>query len=251
MSGSLLADYEIGQKQAVEGGLPSDGELIKTIVTTNMVDSIAKFYGIKVTECLTGFKWIGKEILRMETTGKGQYLFGFEESYGCLIGTHARDKDGIVASMALCEAAAFYKSQGKTLCDAMLDMYEKYGYYKDNVIAITHKGIEGLAKIKSIMDTLRSNPPKQFGDYKVLVTRDYQEDVITDLATGETKTTGIPKSNVLYYEMEDDAWLAVRPSGTEPKIKLYYGVVGDDMADAEKKSEELGEQVKALLDKLG
>ena len=250
MSGSLLADYEIGEKKAVDGGLPADGELIKTIVTTNMVDAIAKYYGIKVTECLTGFKWIGKEILRMETSGKGQYLFGFEESYGCLIGTHARDKDGIVASMALCEAAAFYKAQGKTLWDAMLAMYEKYGYYKDNVISITHKGIEGLAKIKSIMDTLRANPPKAFGEFKVLVTRDYQEDVICDLATGEKKPTGIPKSNVLYYEMEDDVWLAVRPSGTEPKIKLYYGVVGSDMADAEKKSEALGEQVKALLDTL-
>ena len=251
MSGSLLADYEIGQKKAVEGSLPEDGELIKTIVTTNMVDAMAKYYGVKVTECLTGFKWIGKEILRMETSGKGQYLFGFEESYGCLIGTHARDKDGIVASMALCEAAAFYKAQGKTLWDAMLEMYEKYGYYKDAVIAITHKGIEGLAKIKNIMETLRNNAPTQLGDYKVLVTRDYQEDVIRDLSTGETKPTGIPKSNVLYYEMEGDAWLAVRPSGTEPKIKLYYGVVGKDMADADEKSAKLGEQVKAMLDKLG
>ena len=250
MSGSLLADYEIGQKQAIEGSLPADGEVIKTIVTTNMVDAMAKHYGIKVTECLTGFKWIGKEILRMETTGKGQYLFGFEESYGCLIGTHARDKDGIVASMALCEAAAFYKAQGKTLWDAMLEMYEKYGYYKDAVIAVAHKGIEGLAKIKSIMENLRNNPPKTIGDYKVLKTRDYDKDEIVDLATGEKTTTGIPKSNVLYYEMEGDAWLAVRPSGTEPKIKLYYGVVGDSLDDADKKSVTLGEQVKALLDSL-
>ena len=250
MSGSLLADYEIGQKKAVDGSLPADGELIKTIVTTNMVDSIAKYYGIKVTECLTGFKWIGKEILRMETTGKGQYLFGFEESYGCLIGTHARDKDGIVASMALCEAAAFYKAQGKTLWDAMLEMYEKYGYYKDAVIAVAHKGIEGLAKIKSIMENLRNNPPAEIGGYKVLKTRDYDKDEIVDLATGAKTTTGIPKSNVLYYEMEGDVWLAVRPSGTEPKIKLYYGVVGDNLEDADQKSEKLGEQVKALLDSL-
>ena len=250
MSGSFLADYEIGQKQAIDGSLPADGELIKTIVTTNMVDAMAKHYGIKVTECLTGFKWIGREILRMETTGKGQYLFGFEESYGCLIGTHARDKDAIVASMALCEAAAFYKTQGKTIWDAMLEMYEKYGYYKDAVISITHKGIEGLEKIKNIMNTLRENPPSQFGDYKVLVTRDYDKDVITDLATGQTKPTGIPKSNVLYYELDDDAWLAIRPSGTEPKIKLYYGVVGSDLDDADKKSAKLGEEVKALLDKL-
>ncbi len=251
MSGSFLADYEIGQKLAVEGKLPEDAEMIKTIVTTNMVDAIAKHYGVKVTECLTGFKWIGREILRMETTGKGQYVFGFEESYGCLIGTHARDKDAIVASMALCEAAAFYKAQGKTIWDAMLDMYEKYGYYKDNVIAITHKGIEGLEKIKNIMTTLRENPPAAFGDYEVLVTRDYDRDIIKNVKTGEESPTGIPKSNVLYYELNDDAWLAIRPSGTEPKIKLYYGVVGSDMADAEAKSAKLGEQVKALLNRLG
>ncbi|MBQ6538211.1 MAG: phospho-sugar mutase, partial [Eubacterium sp.] len=251
MSGSFLADYEIGQKLAVEGKLPEDGELIKTIVTTNMVDAIAKHYGVKVTECLTGFKWIGREILRMETSGKGQYLFGFEESYGCLIGTHARDKDAIVASMALCEAAAFYKAQGKTIWDGMLEMYEKYGYYKDNVIAITHKGIEGLEKIKNIMSTLRENPPAAFGEYEVLVTRDYDRDIIKNVKTGEKKPTGIPKSNVLYYELNDDAWLAIRPSGTEPKIKLYYGVVGSDLSDAEAKSETLGKQVSALLDRLG
>ena len=251
MSGSFLADYEIGQKLAIEGKLPEDGELIKTIVTSNMVDAMAKHYGIKVIECLTGFKWIGKEILRMETTGKGQYLFGFEESYGCLIGTHARDKDAIVASMALCEAAAYYKTQGKTIWDAMLEMYEKYGYYKDNVIAISHQGIEGLAKIKAIMESLRENPPMEFGNYKVTATRDYQQDVIKDVKTGETKPTGIPKSNVLYFELEGDAWLCVRPSGTEPKIKVYFGVVGTDLADADKKSEELAAVVKDLMDKLG
>ena len=216
-----------------------------------MVDAMAKHYGIKVTECLTGFKWIGKEILRMETTGKGHYLFGFEESYGCLIGTHARDKDAIVASMALCEAAAYYKTQGKTIWDAMLEMYEKYGYYKDNVISITHKGMEGLAKIKAIMDSLRENPPMSFGDYKVTSTRDYQLDVIKDLATGETRPTGIPKSNVLYFDLEDNAWLCVRPSGTEPKIKVYFGVVGKDLADADAKSQELADTVKALMDQLG
>ncbi len=250
MSGSFLADYEIGQKLALEGKLPEDGELIKTIVTTNMVDAMAKYYGIKVTECLTGFKWIGKEILRMETSGKGQYLFGFEESYGCLIGTHARDKDGIVASMALCEAAAYYKLRGKTIWDAMLDMYEKYGYYKDNVIAISHKGIEGLEKIKSIMEELRNNPPMAFGKYKVTATRDYEKDVITDVATGATRPTGIPKSNVLYFELTDDAWLCVRPSGTEPKIKIYFGVVGKDLEDADHQSEELAKVVKDMLAQL-
>ena len=242
MSGSFLADYEIGQKLALEGKLPEDGELIKTVVTSNLVDAMAKYYGIKVTECLTGFKWIGREILRMETTGKGHYLFGFEESYGCLIGTHARDKDAIVASMALCEAAAYYKLRGKTIWDAMLDMYEKYGYYKDNVIAITHKGIEGLQKIQSIMDNLRKNPPMKFGNYDVTAVRDYLKDEIVNVKTGEKKPTGIPKSNVLYFELTEDAWLCVRPSGTEPKIKLYFGVVGKDLADADEKSEKLAEE---------
>lgn len=247
MSGSFLADYEIGQKQALEGTLPRDGMLVKTIVTTNLVDAIANYYNIDVVECLTGFKWIGKEILKTELTGKGTYLFGFEESYGCLIGTHARDKDGIVASMALCEAAAYYKKRGKTLWDAMIDMYEKYGYYKDDVIAITHKGIEGLEKIKSIMDGLREKPPVRFGDYEVIAFRDYEKDTVKNLRTGEESTTGLPKSNVLYFELTDDAWICVRPSGTEPKIKIYFGVVGTDMTDAEKKSMALAEIVKKTL----
>lgn len=247
MSGSFLADYEIGQRLALKGQLPSDGMLVKTIVTTNLVDAIVNYYNIDVVECLTGFKWIGREILKTEQTAKGTYLFGFEESYGCLIGTHARDKDGIVASMALCEAAAYYKKRGKTLWDAMIDMYEKYGYYKDDVIAITHKGIEGLEKIKSIMDGLRTNPPKSFGDYEVTAVRDYETDTVKNLRTGETGITGLPKSNVLYFELTSDAWVCVRPSGTEPKIKIYFGVVGTDMGDAEQKSFELAEIVKKTL----
>ena len=200
MSGSFLAEYEIGQKKALEGSLPEDGELIKTIVTTNLVDAMAKYYGIKVTECLTGFKWIGREILRMETSGKGQYLFGFEESYGCLIGTHARDKDAIVASMALCEAAAYYKTQGKTLWDAMIEMYEQFGYYKDDIKAVTMKGIEGLQKIQDIMNSLRQNPPAEFAGHKVVAVRDYKADTIKNLETGEVTPTGLPNSNVLYYQ---------------------------------------------------
>lgn len=247
MSGSFLADYEIGQRLALKGELPKDGMLVKTIVTTNLVDAIAAHYHIDVVECLTGFKWIGREILKTEKTGKGEYLFGFEESYGCLIGTHARDKDGIVASMALCEAAAYYKKRGKTLWDAMIEMYEKYGYYKDEVVSITHKGIEGLAKIKSTMDGLRENPPKAFGNYEVTAMRDYEKDIIKDLRTGEERKTGLPASNVLYFELTSDSWLCVRPSGTEPKIKIYFGVVGDSMEDADKKSSELAAVVKDLF----
>ena len=227
--------------------MPEDGALIKTIVTTNMADAIARAYNIRLIECLTGFKYIGQQILGFEKSGKGTYLFGFEESYGCLIGTHARDKDAIVATMALCEAAAYYKTQGKTLWDAMIDMYEKYGYYKDDVKAISLSGIEGLAKIQSIMETLRSNPPKTLAGYEVLSTRDYKKDEIVDLASGKVTSTGLPSSNVLYYDMNDDAWLCVRPSGTEPKIKFYYGIKGTSLQDADEKSAVLGQAVLDMI----
>ncbi len=246
MSGCLLAEYTISQWKE-QKGLPEDGALIKTIVTTNMADAIARAYNIRLIECLTGFKYIGQQILGFEKSGKGTYLFGFEESYGCLIGTHARDKDAIVATMALCEAAAYYKTQGKTLWDAMIDMYEKYGYYKDDVKAISLSGIEGLAKIQSIMETLRSNPPKTLAGYEVLSTRDYKKDEIVDLASGKVTSTGLPSSNVLYYDMNDDAWLCVRPSGTEPKIKFYYGIKGTSLQDADEKSAVLGQAVLDMI----
>lgn len=245
MSGCLLANYEIGQRRAVNGSLPEDGALIKTIVTSNLADAIAKGYGVDLIEVLTGFKFIGQQILGFENSGKGTYLFGFEESYGCLIGTYARDKDAIVATMALCEAAAYYKTQGKTLWDAMIEMYDQYGYYKDDIKSITLKGIEGLQKIQEIMDTLRKNPPAEFAGHKVVSARDYKKDTITDLATGEVKPTGLPNSNVLYYDLTDDAWVCVRPSGTEPKVKFYYGVKGTSLEDADEKSAVMG---KAVLD---
>lgn len=249
MSGCLLADYEIGQRKALKG-LPDDGYLIKTIVTSNLADAIARGYDIGLIEVLTGFKFIGQQILGFEMTGKGSYLFGFEESYGCLIGTHARDKDAIVATMALCEAAAYYKTQGKTLWDAMVDMYDKYGYYKDDIQSITLKGIEGLQKIQEILETLRRNPPTEVGGYQVVKARDYQAETIRDIATGEVTGTGLPKSNVLYYDLTDDAWLCVRPSGTEPKVKFYYGIKGSSLADADEKSAKLGKEVLAMIDKM-
>ena len=218
MSGCLLANYEISQRKAVNGSLPEDGALIKTIVTTNLADAIAKGYGVKLIEVLTGFKFIGQQILGFEKSGKGSYLFGFEESYGCLIGTYARDKDAIVATMALCEAAAYYKTQGKTLWDAMIEMYEQFGYYKDDIKAVTMKGIEGLQKIQDIMNSLRQNPPAEFAGHKVVAVRDYKADTIKNLETGEVTPTGLPNSNVLYYELTNDAWVCVRPSGTEPKV---------------------------------
>jgi len=250
MSGCLLANYEISQKKAINGSLPEDGALIKTIVTTNLADAIAKGYGVKLIEVLTGFKFIGQQILGFEQSGKGSYLFGFEESYGCLIGTYARDKDAIVATMALCEAAAYYKTQDKTLWDAMIEMYEQFGYYKDAIQSVTMKGIEGLQKIQEIMNSLRQNPPAEFAGHKVTAVRDYKADTITDVATGAVKPTGLPNSNVLYYELTDDAWVCVRPSGTEPKVKFYYGVKGTSLEDADKKSETMGKAVLDMVDSM-
>ena len=249
MSGCLIGDYVIGQRKEREG-LPKDGAFIKSIVSTNMADAIAKYYGIQLVEVLTGFKFIGQKMLEFETKGTGTYLFGMEESYGCLTGTYARDEDAVVASMTLCEAAAYYKTQGKTLWDAMIDMYEKYGYYKDDVKAITLKGIEGLEKIQTILETLRADAPKEIGGYKVLKVRDYKKDTITDLADGKVTSTGLPASNVLYYELEDDAWVCVRPSGTEPKVKFYYGIKGTSLEEADAKSESLGKEVLAMIEKM-
>ena len=247
MSGCLIGDYVISQRKEQEG-LPADGAFIKSIVSTNMADAIAKYYGIALVEVLTGFKFIGQKILEFENTGKGTYLFGMEESYGCLTGTYARDKDAVVASMTLCEAAAYYKTKGMTLWDAMIAMYDRYGYYKDDVKSITLKGIEGLEKIQKIMNALRENAPAEIGSYKVVSARDYKTDVIKDMETGAETPTGLPSSNVLYYDLTDDAWVCVRPSGTEPKVKFYYGVKGTSIADADQKSEKLGKEVLAMID---
>ena len=249
MSGSLLCEYVLSQK-AAKNAIPEDGEVVKSIVTTNLVDAVADYYHCKLVECLTGFKWIGKQILKEEQTGKGHYMFGLEESYGCLIGTYARDKDAVSASVALCEAAAYYKTRNMTLWDAMVAMYEKYGYYKDAVKAIGLKGIEGLAKIQNIMETLRKEAPARVGEYDVVSARDYKLDTIKDMKTGAVTETGLPASNVLYYDLNDGAWVCVRPSGTEPKIKFYYGVKGTSLEDADKKSAELGEALMAMVDKM-
>ena len=249
MSGCLIGDYLIGQKKELQG-LPEDGVFVRSIVSTNMADAIADYYGIELVEVLTGFKFIGQKILEMEKTGKGTYLFGMEESYGCLTGIYARDKDAVVASMALCEAAAYYKTRNMTLWDAMIAMYERYGYYQDGITAITLKGIEGLEKIGQIMNTLRAEAPKEIGAYQVTAVRDYKNDTITDIATGAVRPTGLPSSNVLYYELTDDAWVCVRPSGTEPKVKFYFGIKGSSLADADAKAEAMKAAVNALVEKM-
>lgn len=250
MSGCLIGDYIIGQTKAVKGSLPEGGAFIRSIVTTNLADAIAKFYGVELVEVLTGFKYIGQRILQFEQTGKGAYLFGMEESYGCLPGTYARDKDAVAAAMFLCEAAAYYKTKGKTLWDAMLDLYERCGYYQDHVESITMKGIEGLQKIQGILSALRKEPPAAFGEYEVLAVRDYQAGTIRNMETKEERPTGLPASNVLYYELKGDAWVCVRPSGTEPKVKFYIGVKGTSMQDAQDKAKGLGRTALAIVEKL-
>ncbi len=246
MSGMLIAEYILRERKE-NGLMPVNPAMVKTIVTTNMADPIADKYGVKLIEVLTGFKYIGREILRFEETGSNNYVFGLEESYGCLAGTHARDKDAVVAVMCLCEVAAWCKSKGMTLWDQMLKMYEEYGFYKEGMYTITLKGVDGSKQIQAIMDKLRADPPKNFGDLKVLRLRDYEKDVVTDLSTGATSPTGLPRSNVLYFELDNDSWCCARPSGTEPKIKFYMGVKGNSLQDAKEKNEALTEALKSYL----
>lgn len=246
MSCLLIAEYRINQLKE-RGMLPRNGAMIKSIVSSNLANAIARYYQLTLFEVLTGFKHIGAKIKQFEETKEYEYVFGYEESYGCLIGTYARDKDGVSAVMALCEAAAFYKEQGLTLWDEMIAIYEKYGYYKEGAVSITLEGVEGAEKIKEMMKILREKTVDKIGDYKVLKVRDYELDKIIDLKTKEETKTGLPKSNVLYYELEDDAWACIRPSGTEPKIKLYVGIKGTSMQDAQQKIDKLCEMMKQLL----
>ncbi len=246
MSGMLIAEYILRERTST-GRMPENPALVTTIVTTNMAGAIARDYNVKFIEVLTGFKFIGEQIKLFEQTGSNNYVFGLEESYGCLAGTHARDKDAVVAVMCLCEMAAWCKKNGITVWDQMLNLYEKYGYYKETQYAITLKGIDGAAQITEMMNRLRSNPPKSFGDLTVKELRDYDRDVAVNLETGEEKSTGLPKSNVLYFDLSNDSWCCARPSGTEPKIKFYMGVKGDSLEDAEKRVEKLTEALKAYL----
>ena len=243
MSILLIAEYELSKKKK-RGEIPPNGALIKTIVSSNLADAIAKEYKLKLIEVLTGFKYIGEQMRLFEQNKSYTYMFGFEESYGCLVGTHARDKDGIAAVMALCEAAAYYKEKGYTLWDQMINIYEKYGYYKELTISVTREGVSGAEEIKQMMENMRRNPSKTLGKYKVLEFRDYKVDTIINNITGEVGKTGLPNSNVLYYGLENDAWCCVRPSGTEPKIKFYIGVKGETEEEANKELEELTKVMK-------
>ena len=246
MSALLIAEYRISQMKE-KGLLPADGMFITTIVSSELAKAIAKNYGLECIEVLTGFKNIGAVIKKAEEKKDKTYVFGFEESYGCLIGDYARDKDGISAVMSLCEAAAYYKSKGMTLWDQMMKIYEKYGFYKEDQVSIVLEGADGAEKIKSMMTNMRNNLPEKIGKYKVIEFKDVELDEIKNLLTGEQRKTGLPKSNVLYYELENNAWCCVRPSGTEPKIKLYMGVKADSMESAEKDLEELKDAMVRLV----
>lgn len=246
MSGCLLADYVVGQKQ-LKYGLPKDGVLIRSIVTTRLLDAIAKNYHLELIEVLTGFKYIGQKILEFEESGEKTYLFGMEESYGCLPGTYARDKDAVVAAMLLAEMAAFYQEKKMNLWDAMMELYEKYGYYEDQIISVTLEGMDGLQKIQTTMEKLENTQVLELGGFNVIARRNYKTGIIEDYGTKKQRPTGLPKTNALYFELEEEGFVCVRPSGTEPKIKVYYGVCGKDRQDSIEKSKRLGMAVEALI----
>ena len=246
MSALLICEYELSQKKE-KGILPNNGAIITTVVSSELTKAIAENYAAKVFETLTGCKWIGEKIRKFEEENSYKYLFGFEESYGCLIAPHARDKDGISAVMALCEATAFYKNKGWSLWEQMIKIYEKYGYYREGQVSIVLKGADGAEEIKNKMAKMRSNPPTELAALNVLEVRDYQEHVIKK-ADGEVSETDLPTSNVLYYELSNNSWCCVRPSGTEPKIKFYMGVKGSTMQDAENQLAVLSEAMKKFVD---
>ena len=246
MSGMLICEY-ILRERSKNGTMPVNPALVTTIVTTNMAKAITAAYGVKEIETLTGFKYIGEQIKIFEETGCNNYVFGLEESYGCLAGTHARDKDAVVAVMCLSEVAAWCKKNGITLWDMMIETYEKYGYFKETQIAITKKGKEGLEEIAAMMDKLRANPPREFGAWKVKEFRDYKKDYKINYETGEEGKTGLPSSNVLYFDLTDDAWCCARPSGTEPKIKFYIGIKGKDLEDAGKMIDDFSVILKSII----
>ncbi len=248
-TGTLLCEYICSRKKEL-GTLPKNGAIVSTIVSTELTKAIAKEYGLTYYDVLTGFKYIGEKIKGFEQNNDHTYVFGFEESYGCLSGTYARDKDAVVASMLLGEIAAYYKTKGMNLYDALMELYKKYGYYRETIKSITLKGIEGIENMGKIMDTLRNNPPKEIGGVKVTQTRDYKLDKIVDVTSGKTTPTGLPKSNVLYFVLEDDTWFCVRPSGTEPKIKIYFGSKGESLEQADKKIENASNAIMKKVDEI-
>ncbi len=249
--GCLLLEYILSQKKQ-RGELHENAFAATTIVSSDLAESICRHYGVELITVLTGFKFIGEQIRLLDDTGKKKFLFGFEESYGYLAGTHARDKDAVVASMLIAEVFAWYRSRGMTLYDGLTELFNKYGYYMEDIDTFTLMGREGAEKIRSALKTLRERMPGSFGRFRVAAARDYLHGIKRDLKTGKTQRLDLPSSDVLYYEMEPDSWFCIRPSGTEPKIKIYYGVSAGSEEKAGEKLQSLKQDVldvvKPLLD---
>ena len=244
--GALATEYILSQRKE-QGRLPENGAVIKTIVSTEMITPICEAYGVEKMDVLTGFKFIGEKIKGFDETGSHQYLYGFEESYGCLGGTYARDKDAVYAAVLICEMAAYYKEKGMTLYEALLALYEKYGYFREGVKSLTMKGLEGMERIALIMKTFRENTPDALGGFKVVVAKDYKTQVFKNLVTGEESGSPLPVSDVLHYTLEDGTWVCIRPSGTEPKLKFYIGVKADSLQAAEEKVAVLNDDIDAKI----
>ena len=242
MSAMLIAEYLLSQRKERKM-LSNNGAMVTSIVSTDLAKAISKKYNIKLFEVLTGFKYIGEKIRQFEETNEYKYEFGFEESYGCLSGTYARDKDGIAAVTTLCEAAAYYKSKGLTLYDQMLNIYKEYGYYMEDTVAITLEGKDGAEQIKNIMEKVRNNPPSEIGKHKVIKFIDYKKEIKINMQNGKEEKTNLPNSNVLYFELENDNWCCIRPSGTEPKIKFYLGVKSNSEENAKKELENMKQSI--------
>lgn len=242
MSAMLIAEYLLSQRKERKM-LSNNGAMVTSIVSTDLAKAISKKYNIKLFEVLTGFKYIGEKIRQFEETKEYKYEFGFEESYGCLSGTYARDKDGIAAVTTLCEAAAYYKSKGITLYDQMLNIYKEYGYYMEDTVAITLEGKDGAEQIKNIMEKVRNNPPSEIGKHKVIKFIDYKKEIKINMQNGKEEKTNLPNSNVLYFELENDNWCCIRPSGTEPKIKFYLGIKSNSEENAKKELENMKQSI--------
>lgn len=248
-TGCLLLEYILSQKKQ-RGELPENGFVVKTIVTTELARAITDAYNVELVEVLTGFKFIGEKIKQLDEFGDKKYLFGFEESYGYLAGTFARDKDAVVASMLIAEMAAYYKSRGLTLYEGLMELLEKYGYTLEGITSFTLKGKDGVEKIKSAMKNLRENRVVKFGEYEAVAVRDYLTSERYEVATGAKEKLTLVESDVLYYELKDKAWFCIRPSGTEPKIKIYYGVTEKSMDAAKEKLKHLQDNVLSVIEPL-
>jgi phosphoglucomutase len=243
--GALMLDY-ILMKKKENGTLPENGVVLKTIVTSEIGREIAAHYGIETVDTLTGFKFIGEKIVEYEATGEHKFLFGYEESYGYLIGDFVRDKDAVQSCVLAAEVAAYYKSRGMSLYEGLLEVFEKYGFYREDLVSQTRKGKDGAEEIQQMMNAFREESPVEVAGVKVVAVEDYL--LSTRKVEGSMEDIRLPKSNVLKFILEEDSWFCLRPSGTEPKIKFYFGVKGDSLEDSQEKLETLKQSAMNIIE---